>query len=215
LLNQTAAGDWQALKQGLVQVKEAGYSPKQLAFQLIDRLQNQDPTQSNLELIQQLLQVGASPEPSLKLEVVMLRQALGSADDSQVRQKRPKPQAEATTPAAPISDIQAQHWPDILADIKARNNSLYAVLRLAEPLLEDDVLKLKFGFEFHKQRLDDSHNRQLVAEAVSARLGRPITVVSAVGAAVEPPPATKSSQDLDQVLQVMGGGELSQYEEKP
>ena len=214
LLTATAAGQWQPLKRSLTHAREAGFSAKQLAKQLIDHLQAQDPEPTRLELIGELLSVGASPEPGLKLEVTMLKHALAAGRPAIAPAPAPEVATEAVSAVAtPAVDLRTQHWPDILADIKARNNSLYAVLRLAEPRLEDDTLKLVFGFAFHKQRLDEDRNRQAVAEAAAARLGRQVSVISSIDTDIASS-TSRPEPEFNQVLKVMGGGELSRYEDQ-
>lgn len=212
LLAAAGTGDWQAIRQTLSDSLAAGYGAKQLAKQLIERLQAQDPSTDNLKLIQDLLGVAISPEPALTLQISLLKPAVSASS--------PEPVVPATLPTAPAPlkpqsaphNFTQQHWPEILAEIKKQNNSLYAILRLAQPALEHDSLRLTFGFVFHKQRLDEDHNRQTVADIASLRLGRPISVTSHVGAVPVEPAA---SNELDAVVQVMGGGELSAYEETP
>lgn len=212
-------GDWQALRTQLSELKEEGVNPKQLSQQLIDSINQQVPTHNNLLLIDGLLNVLLSHDPQLMLEVVLTKQALMKQQSQarpQITADRAKPVARETQAQFSVASqgLKPEHWQSILADVKARNNSLYAVLRLAQPKLVENRLTLSFGFEFHKQRLAEDHNRQTVADIASSQLGTNVSVASVLDKSLTNRVIeTSADTTLHQVMQVMGGGVSMEYEE--
>jgi DNA polymerase III delta prime subunit len=131
LARHLQAGDWQRLRDELQAAETAAVSAKALAQQLIDELGRQPPTTANLNLIERLIDVSASLEPWLMLHVVLLREALNR------QPARPADGEPESTPAEtkPSSDLKPAQWQAVLDEIKSRNHSLYAILRLARPKL--------------------------------------------------------------------------------
>jgi DNA polymerase-3 subunit gamma/tau len=77
-------------------------------------------------------------------------------------------------------------WKNILALVKPINASIEALLRSAKPLTYDGkVLTLAVYYKFHKDRLEDSHHRIILEDAVAKILNSPTKVVCTL---VEPPP---------------------------
>lgn len=219
ILNLVSAGNWQDLRSQLNELVEKGVNAKQLSQQLIDSINRQTPTHNNLILVDGLLGVMLSHDPQLTLEVVLTKQALLNQPLTAVDQPTSARIESATRktqalPSVTSEGLKPEHWQSILADVKARNNSLYAVLRLAQPSLTDNRLTLSFGFEFHKQRLAEDHNRQTVADIASGQLGISISVSSVLDKSLtERVVETSADATMSQVKQVMGGGVSMDYEE--
>jgi len=77
-------------------------------------------------------------------------------------------------------------WRSILALIKPINASIEALLRAARPMTYDGkVLTLGVYYKFHKERLEDTHHRQVLEDAVAKVLRSPTRVVCVL---VDPPP---------------------------
>lgn len=217
LLGAVESKDWRVVRQLLTSAHSRGVNAKVLAQQLIDALNQQPPSYEHLNLVEHLLEVGRSDEPQLKLEIVLLKSAL-SADTQYVSSAAVKASSKDVAQTSSIpknttkSALSESLWQQILSEVKARNNSLYAILRLADPIFQDDTLKLVFGFDFHKQRLSEERNRQLVAEIASLHLGQPVKISSSLNKALisVPPPKIDT---LSQVIQVMGGGVSVDYDE--
>jgi len=123
-----------------------------------------------------------------------------------------------TTKAPTDNDITTK-WPDILAAIKAKNNPLYTVLRLAHPSVEDERFVLSFSFPFHQKRVDDSKNKVIVAQALTQILGRNLEVETKLDKSLSQPehvtlPRPPTGDDtphasvIDSVRDIMGGGEV-------
>lgn len=94
-----------------------------------------------------------------------------------------------------------------LSLIKTKNNSLYAVLRSGEPQLKDDTLLIRCRFRFHKERIEEAHNRQLIEAIFTKVSGRTIELkVEHTGE--QQPSAPKPDNDQELVasaLEILGG----------
>jgi hypothetical protein len=56
-------------------------------------------------------------------------------------------------------------WNDLLTQLKKKYNTLYGIVKTAEPSLTDDTtLNLGFAFEFHRKRLAEASNQQIVRD---------------------------------------------------
>lgn len=63
-------------------------------------------------------------------------------------------------------------WPKVLLTLKQKHNTLYGVIRMAQPNFQDDTLELAFAFAFHEKRLKESSNRQKVADVIYELTGQ-------------------------------------------
>ncbi|MBW6431718.1 hypothetical protein K0A96_00860 [Patescibacteria group bacterium] len=57
-------------------------------------------------------------------------------------------------------------------EIKSRNNTLHAFLRVANPEFSDDSVTLIFPYKFHKERLEETKNKRTVEEVISKVYGQ-------------------------------------------
>ena len=67
-----------------------------------------------------------------------------------------------------------------LSYIKTKNNSLYAVMNMAKHEIKDNQLVLKFNFSFHKDRVEEYKNRQLIEAVMSRAFGKKIELVCVI-----------------------------------
>lgn len=152
----------------------------------------------------------------IQKSVVIPKPTSGKAKAASKTPSTPKESSDKSPP--PDISIEAI-WPDILAEIKKRNNPLYTILRLAKPQLQDDTLTLALGFEFHRKRIDDSKHRLVIAEVFEAITGQRIEVsaiidktLSATSPSIEPSPPTPeqtaSASLVANIQDIMGGGEI-------
>lgn len=63
-------------------------------------------------------------------------------------------------------------WHHFLMEIKSRNNTLHAFLRVANPEFSDDSVTLIFPYKFHKERLEETKNKRTVEEVISKVYGQ-------------------------------------------
>jgi DNA polymerase-3 subunit gamma/tau len=64
-------------------------------------------------------------------------------------------------------------WAELLNALRPRNLSLEALVRSCEPVaVEGDVVVLGFTHSFHRSKVEEDHNKQIVEEALSDLIGQ-------------------------------------------
>jgi DNA polymerase-3 subunit gamma/tau len=80
-------------------------------------------------------------------------------------------------PAAVGFDAVTQKWPDVLASIKPQNRQLEAILKSGRIVtVEKDVVVLGFPYPFHKDKIEEPKNKQLLEEVLSQIAQQPLFV---------------------------------------
>jgi DNA polymerase-3 subunit gamma/tau len=144
--------------------------------------------------------------PQLPLEVAVVRIAGEVENRKQKREKRnekevgdphktsledknyPKEQGEA-------SGI-TEKWDSILGSVKSYNHSLEALLKSSRPLkFEDGSLTLEVFYKFHKEKLEQSKNRNILEKVVSEIFGAPTKIRCILGKRVKKSKDDQQSND--------------------
>jgi DNA polymerase III subunit gamma/tau len=209
LAEQLSTGTPQTLLALLKELREQGFNAAAIAKQLSQYLRSallggssvltHDQT---LQLLEKLIAVPASTDPSLSLELALLGGLLTAqpalTPKSQVKETTiaqppltvsapiskvkfaPQPPVVEVEPE-PIEPTTHEHldndsWQAILTAVKQHHNTLYSVVRTAEPTFNNDELTLYFKFSFHQKRINEAKNKQTVSEICSKLLGRSITI---------------------------------------
>lgn len=123
-----------------------------------------------------------------------------------------------TIPANTIAKIQADSelWANILSKLKARNNTLYSVARMADAQHKDDTLTLAFKFPFHFKQVANPKNKSLLLVIIEELGHRNVSVEIKLTADSKPgspkPPTSikKGSSDpnLANITNIFGSGEM-------
>jgi DNA polymerase-3 subunit gamma/tau len=128
-------------------------------------------------------------------------------------QAQPK---KAAAPGTPIMDI----WPQVLTTVKKRHNTIYSVLRMAQPKLnQENELVLAFAYTFHQKKMNEEKSRLLIRDVLADVLGRSVSVVCVVEKNIRPPQVTvadaktikadtKSGDSIDNISNIFGGAEV-------
>lgn len=121
----------------------------------------------------------------------------------------------AITPAKPVekSDFNEGHWNLVLESLKMRHNTLYGVIRMAEPRFGEDKLVLAFEFSFHQKRASEKANYQKLAEIINEVSGQTIEIEAIVEKnnskkATTYSKESKSSQSIEAISNIFDGAEL-------
>lgn len=114
----------------------------------------------------------------------------------------------AETP--PIMDENT--WQEALSILKKRHNTLYGIARMASPTFADNTATLSFTFPFHKKRLEDSKNKQILSDILTDLMKTPVRIVCILdptSKSVEKPmSAATSNADLDAISNIFGEAEV-------
>ncbi len=168
-----------------------------------------------LPLLEKLVNVPASYDPSRFLEIVLLEAAsqhVSAAGSGPEHPALPSPLTEETAlddaaklakdtplpkPAKQVKKVSNDEeiWAALLDSLKREHNTLYGVARMAHPRFPaEDTLELVFAFPFHHKKLNEQANRTLLSETVKGLTGRSWTIHCVLDAAATPPPPASSSK---------------------
>lgn len=123
-----------------------------------------------------------------------------------------KPKSQ--TMAAPSSTSQNQ-WPAVITAVKAKYNTLYGVLRMADVDWIGDAITLHFKFAFHQKRINEQRNKQLLIDVIKDVTGRTVTIDCVVGVSAASDSITTDaaeerspSSTIAAVESIFGGAEV-------
>ncbi len=126
-----------------------------------------------------------------------------------------KPAEKAAMPerqSKPENQNISGKWSQVLYEIKLKNNSINAFVRESEPVFKKEEIELIFPYKFHKERIEDRKNREIVEKAVKKVCGRDYKIVCLLEARSggkkkepEPGPEDKPKTSEEDILNVLGG----------
>lgn len=169
--------------------------------------------------IDALISVSKSQWPELALEAAIVRAATPSSNQvltvttPSAPVSKPAPTQKTTTPSAedqsppPVANPSGDLWIKALTQIKQRNNSLYALLRSScNVRFDDDELVLGCRFGFHRDRLKESKNMQVIDQALARVYGRKFRVLVQLDTSPAAPVAADPNAELmSSALEILGG----------
>jgi len=134
----------------------------------------------------------------------------------------PEPLAPAPTDLKPFDQTT---WQTALDQIKKKHNTLYSIIRTTRPMIGDNGLTLECSYAFHKKRLNESRNKQVLADTLKAVTGQEIVIHLAMAEGPVAPPAPtpptndgevvhaikekpKDDQAVKTISNIFGGAEL-------
>ncbi|MDB5164733.1 MAG: polymerase subunit gamma/tau [Candidatus Saccharibacteria bacterium] len=132
---------------------------------------------------------------------------------------KPKSEAKETkevkAAATPAGDFDESIWPVILGLLKQKYNTLYSVVRMAQPtFVDENTLQLAFAFAFHQKRINEAGNRQKLSDVIFEAVQRPIAIECIVDKGAQAPAiavapaAVAPKPDISAISNIFGGGEL-------
>ncbi|HVE80577.1 MAG TPA: DNA polymerase III subunit gamma/tau [Candidatus Dormibacteraeota bacterium] len=204
-----------------------GAQPQQLTLQLmrfcreaIRKALSVNPPEASLseyvKLFEALIIASRQPLPDLALEAAVVRLALGETTfvtpQAHPATAKPQPPAvpkpEAAKPQAlPKQQVEDKDlWMKALAQIKQRNNSLYALLGSSCTVTFDNnnvILGCRFGF--HRDRLKEQKNMLIIETALARVYGRKLLVQVQVEASPRVAQTDQSNELVASALEILGG----------
>lgn len=161
-------------------------------------------------------------QPSTKTQVSAPSHAAASAkppsepNESSTTQTKKEKAEQGTTevataePAATVSgEFSLEAWPVIIAAVKKTHNTLYGILRMAEPRIEDDKLVLAFRFPFHQKQLNSDKNRKVVSDVILQQTGSNIIISCIIDKGSKPDLNADTKHNIvANVSDIFGGAEV-------
>lgn len=92
-----------------------------------------------------------------------------------------------------------------LSVIKHYNNSLYALLRGAKMQIEDNQVRVKCRFSFHRDRISEQRNMQLIEKAFSKVYDRPMQLVAEVESTQKADKINSEEELISSAMAIFGG----------
>lgn len=154
--------------------------------------------------------------PTPKKEAAKAAAPLPKIEAKKAALAPPKPEITPKPAVEPSADA-AENWQRILAALKAKHNTLYGLIRMAQPdFSKDGELCLTFAFDFHAKRLSDPQNQQklraVIKEVMGQHLKLECLVDKNVAAKIAPTAGTAGApappEALANISNIFGGGEL-------
>jgi len=155
--------------------------------------------------------------PQLALEAATIKIGLG-AIVPQASVSNPTSQTVTEAKQVPVGQGSRKatpdaKWQEFLSEVKNKNNSIHAILRVCEPDFKGDEVCLTFPYKFHKERIEDTRNRQIVEEVLAKVYGEKYRVkcILRLSMANEPAVVQSAGKDdlLDDALEIFGGEVMS------
>jgi DNA polymerase-3 subunit gamma/tau len=163
------------------------------------------------------------PRPSLVTTVQAQKTVtpLESSPSHQALADPSQPQPDKTISAEDSSShvMDVAGWQVVLDNLKKEYNTLYGIIRMAQPEFTPGHITLTFGFAFHQKRANDPKNKKIITTTIEALTGQRIAIDCKYDKTISPPgpivgsPATslpnpEAGGALGAVSAIFGGGEV-------
>jgi DNA polymerase-3 subunit gamma/tau len=145
-------------------------------------------------------------DAKVEAKIEAKKAALTEAEQASSKQPMPEPSADDT-----------ENWQQILTVLKAKHNTLYGLLRMAQPdFSKKGQLCLTFAFDFHRKRVSDVQNQTKLHDIINEVTGHNLKIeclfdktATAVAPSIAVVTAAKpTSASLANISNIFGGGEL-------
>lgn len=73
-------------------------------------------------------------------------------------------------------EITNGKWKQFLLEVKSKNNTIYAFLRVAHPTYKNGEIVLVFPYKFHKERIEEHKNKKIVEDVLEKIYGQGIII---------------------------------------
>ena len=165
---------------------------------------------------------GPAPKQSSKNEPVAAKTTFEKVEKPapvNVEPPTEEPKTDTASPEPPKpannqKESKKDDWSAVLKTVKADNNTLYGVLRMADTLIDGDKVILTFRFEFHRKQVTQPKNLDALNKIINSQLNGIYHLDIRVSKKqTNQSPAKKESRteenkDLKSISNIFGGAEL-------
>lgn len=102
--------------------------------------------------------------------------------------------------------LSTAQWPQILEAIK-KHNTLFSIVRGAQPHFEGNKLVLEFGFAFHQKQVNQSKNKKILADAIEGLFGEQVEISCILGEKKPEAPALSADGEISHSVAGTGASE--------
>lgn len=199
----------------LQRLREKGADPLKIS-QSLSRLLRREIIDKGLtdkllvDLLRNLLEVGAHNRPQEALELAVL-EAATTAKNTTVKTPKPPVQNSASKakPARQNNSFD-QHWEELISRVRQEEPSLFAALRLAKAEYIDGELKLSFPYSLHQKKVKQARYLENLRKMLFEISGQRVVISCVVekhGLEDIKHPAT-GSMDLRTISNIFGSAEV-------
>ena len=96
-------------------------------------------------------------------------------------------------------------WQQFLMEIKSTNNSIHAFLKVSEPEFDGLTVSLFFPYKFHKERIEDAKNREIVEAGLKRVYGEDYKIKCFIKTNNQVIDKTVGDDLLEDALEIFGG----------
>lgn len=89
----------------------------------------------------------------------------------------PKPQTSSIQMAKPNPSRSNGKWQHFMMEVKAKNNTIHAFLRVASPKFTEEQLILTFPYKFHKERIEEPKIKRMVETTLAKVYGEELDLI--------------------------------------
>jgi len=115
----------------------------------------------------------SSPTPTRAAPAHPVSRPPSSPQPKAVREPAPAYESLAPSVGSLTPEALRSRWPELLNALRPRNLSLEALMRSCEPVaVEGDVVVLGFAHNFHRSKVEEEHNKQIVEDVLSSLIGQ-------------------------------------------
>jgi len=112
-------------------------------------------------------------EPGFILTLLAVSGKNKGKDLDNVKVPKPKTEIATNSKPSPVKDKRTNgQWQHALMEIKSKNNTLYAFMRVATPNFTKSELLLTFPYKFHKEKIEETKHKKMVEEIVAKVYGK-------------------------------------------
>lgn len=113
------------------------------------------------------------------------RTSMRGEDDKEKNMERQDKQAKMASEEEPVSIISGSSksvpisgasdalWHEALLEIKLKNPSLHALIKISEPIVEEGDMILCFPYRFHKEKVEEAKNKVMIEEILKMIYNKP------------------------------------------
>jgi len=127
-----------------------------------------------------------------------------TGDSEQNQLKESKINADSANASKNTMNKNAS-WQQLLMEIKSHNNSIHAFLKVCDPEITDGQLCLYFPYKFHKERIEDTKNRQIVEAAINKIYGQNLQIKCFIKTNNKSEKIVVNDDLLEDALEIFGG----------
>lgn len=127
---------------------------------------------------------------------------------SETPKNKPDSKLQPQTPTTPLQSMSPTDWGKILEATKLASPPLYAVIKQAQPIVDDGgQLVLKFKFQLHSKKLHEAKAKAQLTTLIQSVIGTAPIITTAVDKLAAPLTVAADPAIAD-VAAIMGGGEV-------